>query len=373
MSNSQTPFNTTNGKQNYSSTSVDVILLITITFSCSYIFDQFIPTSFLTLPLIISILFTTLITKWGIPKLKSLRFQQIIREEGPKGHQSKAGTPTMGGLLIIPTGLIVGNLATINTNNYDQIFAISLLTLSFTFIGFLDDWWSFSHKTNTGLSPKGKLLIQTIFGTLFLIWANSQTWINSKLYLFNNISIDLNIWIWPFALLVLLAESNATNLTDGLDGLASGCGAMVFTGLAMQLILRENYGGSELATFCISMAGSWLGFLIHNRSPAKVFMGDSGSLPMGAALFGIAILSNSLWPLLIMGGVFFVESLSVIIQVWVFKITKRFKGEGIRFFRMAPIHHHFELSGNNEIKVVRSFWYVNLFLIILGLVLRPSF
>jgi phospho-N-acetylmuramoyl-pentapeptide-transferase len=142
-------------------------------------------------------------------------------------------------------------------------------------------------------------------------------------------------------------------------------------GLGLQLMLRGNSGDPALAGFCAALAGAWLGFLLHNRNPAQVFMGDTGSLAMGAALSAIALLSNSLWPLLLMGGVLLAESLSVILQVWVFKATKGSDGKGHRLFRMAPLHHHFEEGGWPELQVVVSFWGVSLILVLLGLVLRP--
>jgi phospho-N-acetylmuramoyl-pentapeptide-transferase len=142
-------------------------------------------------------------------------------------------------------------------------------------------------------------------------------------------------------------------------------------GLGLQLMLRGNGGDPALAGFCAALAGAWLGFLVHNRNPARVFMGDTGSLAMGAALSAIALLSNSLWPLLLMGGVLLAESLSVILQVWVFKATKGADGQGRRLFRMAPLHHHFELGGWSEIKVVVIFWLVSLGLVALGLLMRP--
>jgi len=146
---------------------------------------------------------------------------------------------------------------------------------------------------------------------------------------------------------------------------------MVFTGMALQLMLRGNGGDPALAGFCAAMAGCWLGFLGHNRHPARLFMGDTGSLAMGAALAAVALLSNSLWPLLVMGGVFLAESLSVIIQVWVFKATKGADGQGRRVFRMAPLHHHFELGGLPEQQVVLRFWLASLALVGLGLLLLP--
>jgi phospho-N-acetylmuramoyl-pentapeptide-transferase len=184
--------------------------------------------------------------------------------------------------------------------------------------------------------------------------------------------LPIGLLIWPLGLFVFMAESNATNLTDGLDGLAAGCGAVVFTGMGLQLMLRGHEGDAAMAGFCAAIAGCWLGFLVHNRHPARVFMGDTGSLAMGAALSAVALLSNSLWPLLLMGGVFLAESLSVILQVWVFKATKDpATGQGRRLFKMAPLHHHFELGGLNEQVVVIRFWLASLLLVGLGLVLLP--
>jgi phospho-N-acetylmuramoyl-pentapeptide-transferase len=238
-------------------------------------------------------------------------------------------------------------------------------------IGGFDDWQSLTKKTNTGLTPRGKLLLQALVAVIFLAVAAWQGWISDQVSLPFGISLPLGLMIWPLGLFVFLAESNATNLTDGLDGLASGCGALVFMGMAVQLMLRGHSGDPAIAGFCMAMAGAWLGFLMHNRNPARAFMGDTGSLAMGAALSAVALLSDSLWPLLLMGGVFLAESLSVIIQVWVFKATKGADGQGHRVFRMAPLHHHFELGGTSERTVVPCFWLATLGMVILGLVLRP--
>jgi phospho-N-acetylmuramoyl-pentapeptide-transferase len=259
----------------------------------------------------------------GIPRLKALKMGQVIREEGPRGHQSKSGTPTMGGLLVVPVGVILGSWITREPEASQQLLAVSGVTLAYMLIGGFDDWRSLTRRTNSGLTPRGKLLLQTIAALIFLAIAAWQGWINSTVALPFGQNLPLGLLIWPLGLFVFLAESNATNLTDGLDGLASGCGALVFTGLALQLMLRGNHGDPALAGFCMTMAGTWLGFLVFNRHPARVFMGDTGSLAMGAALTAVALLSNSLWPLLVMGGVFLAESLSVIIQVWVFKGHQR--------------------------------------------------
>ena len=319
-----------------------------------------------------AMLVSTLITWWGVPRLRALKMGQVIRTEGPQGHLSKSGTPTMGGLLVVPVGVIIGSLVSSEGRSAQQLLAIALVTLAYMVIGGVDDWSSLTKRTNTGLTPQGKLLLQATAAVLFLGWAGWQGWMANTVSLPFNQELSLHWLIWPLALFVFLAESNATNLTDGLDGLASGCGALVFAGLALQLMLRGNGGDPALAGFCMAMAGCWLGFLIHNRNPAKVFMGDTGSLAMGAALTAVSLLSDSLWPLLVMGGVFLAESLSVIVQVWVFKATKGADGQGRRIFRMAPLHHHFELGGTPEQVVVPLFWLVTAGLVMLGLGLHPN-
>lgn len=338
----------------------------------AFVSDRLIPNSLLSLPLLAATLASTLITWWGVPRLRALKMGQVIRTEGPQSHLSKTGTPTMGGLLVVPVGVIIGALVSSDGQSAQQLLAIALVTLAYMVIGGVDDWSSLTKRTNTGLTPRGKLLLQAAAAMLFLGWAGWQGWISSTVSLPFNQELPFHWLIWPLALFVFLAESNATNLTDGLDGLASGCGALVFTGLALQLMLRGDAGDPALAGFCMAMAGCWLGFLIHNRNPAKVFMGDTGSLAMGAALSAVALLSDSLWPLLLMGGVFLAESVSVIVQVWVFKATKGADGEGRRLFRMAPLHHHFELGGTPEQVVVPLFWLVTAGLIMLGLGLHPN-
>ncbi|MFL0723517.1 MAG: phospho-N-acetylmuramoyl-pentapeptide-transferase [Prochlorococcus sp.] len=347
-------------------------LLAIIVFATSFASDRLIANSLLSVPLMVSTLISVVVASWGIPRLKALKMGQVIREDGPQTHHSKSGTPTMGGLLVVPVGLLIGCLVSVSGESSEQLVALAAITLAYMVIGGFDDWRSLTRGTNTGLTPQGKLLLQAIAAMIFLAWAAWQGWIDSSIALPLGMSMEIGLMIWPLALFVFLAESNATNLTDGLDGLASGCGALVFTGLAVQLMLRGNNGDPVLAGFCMAMAGAWLGFLIHNRNPARIFMGDTGSLAMGAALSGVAILSNSLWPLLVMGGVFLAESLSVIIQVWVFKATKGTDGIGKRIFKMAPLHHHFEIEAANEQTVVRSFWLVTGGLVLLGLLLPPT-
>jgi len=322
----------------------------------------------LSLPLLVGALVSGVVVSWGVPRLGALKLGQVIREEGPQSHQGKAGTPTMGGLLVVPAGLIVGSLVAPGDG---RLLAVAAISLSYLAIGGIDDWRSLTRRTNKGLSPRGKLLLQALTAAAFLAWAAWQQQLGSDLALPLGWVLPLGLLIWPLGLFVFLAESNATNLTDGLDGLAAGCGAVVFTGLGLQLMLRGHGGDPALAGFCAAMAGAWLGFLVQNRHPAKVFMGDTGSLAMGACLAAVALLSNSLWPLLVMGGVFLAESLSVILQVWVFKATKGADGQGRRLFRMAPLHHHFELGGASEQQVVVGLWACSLLLLLVGMVLVP--
>jgi phospho-N-acetylmuramoyl-pentapeptide-transferase len=323
----------------------------------------------LTPPLLAAAVMSALLSGWGVPRLRQLKLGQVIRAEGPQAHLSKAGTPTMGGLLVVPVGVIIGALVAPSDARLPAVAAITLASMA---IGAVDDWRSLTKHHNTGLTPRGKLLLQAISAVAFLAWAAFEQQMGGDIALPLGWVLPLGLLIWPLGLFVFLAESNATNLTDGLDGLAAGCGAIVFSGLGLQLMLRGHEGDPALAGFCAAMAGCWLGFLLFNRHPARVFMGDTGSLAMGAALAAVALLSNSLWPLLLMGGVFLAESLSVIAQVWVFKATKNpATGQGRRVLRMAPLHHHFELGGASEQQVVVGFWALSLILVVLGLVLLP--
>ncbi|MFN7630253.1 MAG: phospho-N-acetylmuramoyl-pentapeptide-transferase [Cyanobacteriota bacterium] len=348
-------------------------LLVVALLGACLLADTKLANSHLTPPLVVSTLVSAGVAAWGVPRLRRLKMGQVIREDGPQGHLAKAGTPTMGGLLVVPVGVLVGGW----TSPRDpRLLAVAAVTLAYMAIGAMDDWRSLTKRTNTGLTPRGKLILQSLAAFVFLVWVWWGGWLGGgapgDVGLPLGWVLPLGLLIWPLGLFVFLAESNATNLTDGLDGLAAGCGAVVFTGMALQLMARGHGGDPSLAAFCSAMAGCWLGFLSQNRHPAKVFMGDTGSLAMGAALTAVALLTNSLWPLLVMGGVFLAESLSVILQVWVFKATKGPDGQGKRIFRMAPLHHHFELGGLSEQAVVISFWATSLLLVLLGLALRPT-
>jgi phospho-N-acetylmuramoyl-pentapeptide-transferase len=290
---------------------------------------------------------------WAIPRLKQLKMGQFIREDGPQAHLKKAGTPTMGGVFIVPIGALISILW--SQFNPDVI-AAALVSLGYFAIGGVDDWKSLSNRKNEGLTPKGKLALQFGFAGAFCLWA----WMSkgnaiTAVHLPFNLVLPLGWFFWLLAAFVLVAESNATNLTDGVDGLAGGTGAIALLGLG--LIIRPT--DPALAIFCLCLSGSYLGFLVHNRNKAKVFMGDTGSLALGGALGAVGILTNNLWSLLILSGIFLIESLSVIAQVSYYKATKDEEGKGKRLFKMAPFHHHLELSGWTETQVVGTFYLVN--------------
>ena len=346
--------------------------LFILIFTVCLLTDIILKKSLLFIPIILSTAITGTLTKLIIPRFHSLDYHQIIRKEGPKEHFNKPKTPSMGGIIVVPIGLTIGYLVSSNNLVNAKLLAVSFLSLGFMVIGLFDDLLSILLKRNKGLTAKAKIILQLIIGIIFLLFCYLTGLINSTISIFGNYSLSFGLLFAPIALFILLAESNATNLTDGLDGLATGCGALVFSGLAIELILRGTEENYALASFCIAIAGSWLGFLLQNKYPAKIFMGDTGSLAMGASLTGIALLSNTLWSLFIMGGIFLVESLSVIIQVGVYKATKDSNGKGYRLFLMAPLHHHFELKGKSEIEIVQKFWLITIICILVALTLRST-
>ncbi|WP_269603857.1 phospho-N-acetylmuramoyl-pentapeptide-transferase [Prochlorococcus marinus] len=338
------------------------LILITCIFS-----DYWFKINNLTITFIITTLVSSIVTFIGIRKLKKIKVQQIIREEGPRNHLIKQGTPTMGGIFFIPIGIIISNILYFNKDDYKIILTLTFVIISFMFIGFIDDFISLKKQFNTGLKSYEKIILQFFFSFVFIIICAYNNLIPYDIQIAGNIIYIGNL-IYPLGIFVLLAESNSTNLTDGLDGLLSGCSVLIFTGLAINILLNNTSNNSTLAPVCIAMAGACMGFLFLNKYPAKLFMGDSGSLAIGASLGGIALISNNLWSLLIMGGILVAESISVIIQVSIFKISKRLKGKGHRLFLMTPLHHHFELKGNNEILIVGSFWLVTLLLVMINLI-----
>lgn len=310
----------------------------------------------LTFPLGVAWLGATIAGFVTLPALRSLKTGQFIREEGPKAHLKKAGTPTMGGVFFIPVGVI---FAIIAAGFSPEVIAAGVLTLAYGFVGWLDDWQVLRRKSNKGISPRTKLTLQIIFSVMFCLWVlSTQPAELTTIALPLGVSLPLGFLFWPLAGFVLVAESNATNLTDGLDGLMGGTGAIALFGLGAVVSAAHP----DLMMFCSAMSGACLGFLVHNRNPAKVFMGDTGSLALGGALAAVGILSGNLFGLLLVTLLFFAETVSVIIQVSYYKATKGPDGVGRRFFRMAPLHHHFELSGWSELQVVGVFYLVTAFL-----------
>lgn len=317
----------------------------------------------LTLPMAVSALLTAGLGYWVVPILRSLKAGQVIRQEGPQAHLKKAGTPTMGGIFFIPAAV---GVALLWTGFSAHVVAVSALTIAYGAIGWMDDWQILRKKSNKGISPRMKLALQIGFGALFCIWLFlTQPFDITTLALPFGLTLPLGLLFFPIGWFALVAESNATNLTDGLDGLAGGTGAVALLGLGALV----GTTSPELMVFCASMAGGCLGFLVHNHNPARVFMGDTGSLALGGALVAVGLLTHSLAALLILSGVFLVETLSVIAQVGYYKATKDENGIGKRLFKMSPLHHHFELSGWPEIQVVARFYLAGAVLALIALLL----
>lgn len=306
----------------------------------------------LTLPLWVCGLAASGLGFWTVPVLRALKAGQIIREDGPQAHLKKAGTPTMGGIFFIPVAI---GVALFWSNFSINVIAVSALTLAYGVIGFLDDWQIIRHRSNKGISPRTKLALQIGFGSLFCLWLMltqpaSITTVNLPF----GLALPLGVLFWVLAGFTLVAESNATNLTDGVDGLAGGTVAIALLGLGALIAPTHP----DLMLFCVCLAGSCLGFLVHNRNPARVFMGDTGSLALGGALAAVALLTGHLFALLILSGLFLIETLSVIAQVGYYKATKGPDGIGKRLFKMSPFHNHLELSGWTETRIVAAFYLV---------------
>ena len=338
-----------------------------------------------------SLFLCVLLGPWMIRKLREMHFGQSIREDGPQSHHKKAGTPTMGGVLII-VSIVVPTLLWSNLRN--PFVWIALFSLvSFGAIGFWDDYTKVAKKRNLGLSARGKLMAQIVASlmigvALLVLHAKNEYSTSINVPFFKLWKPDLlidgllkNPWTYPlafiffflFMILVIAGSSNAVNLTDGLDGLASGlmviaAGAMTILAyvsgharLSEYLDLARLPGASELTIFCASMTGAALGFLWYNAHPAQIFMGDVGALALGGAMGTIAILIKQEVLLLFLGGVYVAELLSVVIQV------VSFRTRGKRVFKMAPLHHHFEALGWQESKVIARFWIAGLVMALLAL------
>jgi phospho-N-acetylmuramoyl-pentapeptide-transferase len=308
-----------------------------------------------------------------IRKLVSLQVGQQIRAEGPASHQTKAGTPTMGGTLILLSLVLSTLLLADLTNAY--IWLMLVVTMGFAAVGFVDDWRKLRRKHSLGLTGREKLAAQFALALAaggFLLWKNGYDSTMTMPFL-KNVRPDLGWFYVPFAALVIVGASNAVNLTDGLDGLAIGPVMMValvymtFCYIAGNVKLAEYLqvphvpGAGEVAVFCGALVAAGLGFLWFNAYPAQMFMGDVGSLSLGAALGTLALVSKQELVLIVAGGVFVAEAISVILQVASYKLRRR------RIFRMAPIHHHFELLGWPEPQIIVRFWILSVLCALMAL------
>lgn len=341
---------------------------------------------------------------WVIRRLTAMKVGQAVRTDGPQTHLVKAGTPTMGGVLVL-IGIAVSTLLWADWGNR-FIWIVLLVTLGYGAIGWVDDYRKVVYRDPNGMSSREKFFWQTVIGLFaaaYLAFSVSETsnmrvlelfmdWVRSGLSLnlpakshlivpfFKEVSYPLGVFGFiVLTYLVIVGSSNAVNLTDGLDGLVimpvvlvgSALGVFAYVmGSAVYskyLLFPHIPGAGELLIFCSAMAGAGLAFLWFNAHPAQVFMGDVGALALGGALGTIAVIVRQEIVLFIMGGIFVAETLSVMLQVTWFKFTKKRYGEGRRLFRMAPLHHHFELGGWKETQVVVRFWVITMMLVLIGL------
>jgi len=299
-----------------------------------------------------ALVLTVVLMPLFIPLLKRMKFGQSIREEGPQSHMKKTGTPTMGGLVflisIIVTVLLV---AAFNEQMTTQVTILLIVLFGYGLIGFLDDFIKVVVKRNLGLTSLQKLIAQIVIAVLSYFLLRSNGFDTALGIPFTDASIELG-WVYVlFIVFWLVGFSNAVNLTDGLDGLVAGTATIAFAAFGILALAQQQMG---IALFTFAVAGGLLGFLVFNKYPAKVFMGDTGSLALGGALAMVSILLKQELLLLLIGLVFVIETASVILQVGSFKLRKK------RIFKMSPIHHHFELVGWSEWKVVGVFWGVGL-------------
>jgi len=322
-----------------------------------------------------ALIISLMIGPWMIRRLSQYNIGQSVRDDGPESHFSKAGTPTMGGLLIL-VSIVISTLLWSDLNNI-KVWLVLGVTVAFGVIGWVDDYKKVTLGNSKGLSAKQKYLWQSVFGfaAAYILYTTATTPAETLLSVpfFKDVMIDMGWFFIVFVYLVVVGTSNAVNLTDGLDGLAIMPAVMVAGALgiiayvtghikfAEYLAIPYIPGSGEVVVFCTSIVGAGLGFLWFNTYPAQVFMGDIGALALGAALGIVAVVIRQELLLVIMGGVFVMETLSVILQVASYKLT------GKRIFKMAPIHHHFELKGWPEPRVIVRFWIITFCLVLAGL------
>ncbi len=307
----------------------------------------------ISLTILLGFLLSFFFTNKAIPILQKKQMGQNIREEGPESHLKKAGTPSMGGVAIILAVVIAVLVGAVGRNTLgDALVCISGFVV-FGAIGFFDDYLKVIKKQNEGLKAYQKFGLQLVFAILFAIYMVKLSGLGTEVYIpFFKIYIDFGIWYVPFVIFVILAMTNGVNLTDGLDGLAAGVTMIVSLYMCY---VAADIGIISSEIFFAALAGGCLGFLLLNKNPAKIFMGDTGSLAIGGGITVAAFLMKMEFLLPIAGIIYVLETLSVVLQVGYFKITK-----GKRLFRMAPLHHHFEEGGMKETKVVAMFWCITI-------------
>ena len=316
----------------------------------------------IVLNFLVSFIVVVAVMPKAIRYLKKLKFGQVEREEGLQSHKSKGGTPTMGGTVFILCAIIVVYILNMTSLKNPYIHLLTFAFLGFGLVGFIDDYLIVVRKTNDGLKPLYKYALQSVVAIAFYILAKVfipqfDTAISIPLL---HIEVDIG-WFYPILVYFMFtAASNAVNLTDGLDGLATGLSMIAISVFVIFAIMNKDY---EIAIYAMAVVGTLLGFMCFNYHPARIFMGDTGSLALGGFLAALAVLTRQELLFILIGGVFLVETLSVIIQV------VSFKTRGKRVFKMAPIHHHFEMLGWTEQQVVISFWFLGFICGIIGIVL----
>ncbi|MFZ5985968.1 MAG: phospho-N-acetylmuramoyl-pentapeptide-transferase [Bacillota bacterium] len=314
---------------------------------------------------IISFIFSLVLGPILIPVLTRLKFGQTVRDDGPKSHYKKTGTPTMGGVIFLIPVLVLA----IFYARYDtRILPLAFVTLGFGLIGFIDDFIKVVKKRKDGLYWNQKMFGLLLIAVMFSFYVSRTQTGTDIIIPFIGMERTLPLgWLFvPFSIVVLIAATNSVNITDGLDGLAAGVTLIITVFFTIVAMTRNEWDYVKI--FCSIVSGGCLGFLAYNTHPARVFMGDTGSLALGGAVGSIAIMMKMPLILVIVGGIYVVEALSVMIQVLSFKMT------GKRVFKMAPIHHHFELSGWKEVRVVSVFWTATILLCVVGLLaLRLKF
>lgn len=316
----------------------------------------------IVLNFLVSFIVVVAVMPKAIRYLKKLKFGQVEREEGLQSHKAKGGTPTMGGTVFILCAIIVVYILNMTSLKNPYIHLLTFAFLGFGLVGFIDDYLIVVRKTNDGLKPLYKYALQSVVAIAFYILAKVfipqfDTAISIPLL---HIEVDIG-WFYPILVYFMFtAGSNAVNLTDGLDGLATGLSMIAISVFVIFAIMNKDY---DIAIYAMAVVGTLLGFMCFNYHPARIFMGDTGSLALGGFLAALAVLTRQELLFILIGGVFLIETLSVIIQV------VSFKTRGKRVFKMAPIHHHFEMLGWSEQQVVISFWFLGFICGIIGIVL----